>query len=158
MRLFILGLSAAALLLSASCKKSKSSSGPANSWKLGSVSYTTKYSTASAVAKQLIAMDAIPSGTNPSVNTCQVTFSALPTSGGTYKIVTLSAATLATNEVIVYGSTYSPGATYVSTGNDGVSATITVSGGKITASIPPVWVKKTGGTDSMQLSGTIIEM
>ena len=158
MKNFIFALGAMSFLLSASCKKSSSSSATANGWKLGATSYTTKFSSASAATKQLIAMDAIPSGSNPAVNDCIVTFSALPASGGTFKIVSaVSGLALGANEITVAGGTYNPGATYLSTGNDGVSATVTVSGGKITVTVPAVWVKKAGGADSLQLSGTLVQ-
>ncbi len=149
-------------LLAASCKKSSStsttpsSSVPSNGWKLGTVSYSTVLSARSG-GNLLSAFDAVPSGSNPSVNTFIVYFSALPTTGGTFHIVHYPAASLASNEIGVAAAIYATSADYLSTGSDGIDATVTITAGKIKVVVPTVWVKKTSGTDSLQLTGTLIE-
>ncbi len=142
-----------------SCKKSGSttvSSIPANGWKLGTVSYTTALSTRTGT-NLLSAFDGIPSGSNPSVNNLEVYFSALPTAGGTFHIVHYPAASLASNEVGIGAGLYATSTTYLTTGTDAIDATVTIASGKITVSIPSVWVKSTSGTDSLKLTGTLVE-
>jgi len=151
-------LSATTLLFSASCTK-KSTTAAANGWTLGGKTYTTKYSASSASAKQLFAMDATPSGSSPTANSCIISFSALPTAGGTFKVVGFGVtSTIGANELAVNASTYSPVSSYVSSGYDNVSATVTVTGGKIKVVLPSIWMRASGSTtDSVQLTGTIVE-
>ena len=161
MKQYIL-LAAAAVLIAPSCKKTStstpapSSSVPSNGWKLGTTTYSTVLTNRLASINELSAYDGTPSGSTPSVNTLNVYFSTLPTAGGTFHIVNYPA-TLGVNEVGVAAATYSPGADYVSTGHDGIDATVTVTSGKIKVVIPAVWVKNTTGADSLKLTGTLVE-
>ncbi len=161
MKQYIL-LAAAAVLIAPSCKKSSSStpapssSIPSNGWKLGTTTYSTVLTNRLASINELSAFDGTPSGSTPAVNTLNVYFSALPSTGGTFHIVSYPA-TLASNEIGIAAATYSPGADYVTTGHDGIDATVTVTGGKIKVVIPSVWVKNTSAGDSLKLTGTLVE-
>jgi len=155
---------ATAIVVLPSCSKKSSSSPsptpgiPANGWKLGTTSYTTVLSGRSG-ANTLSAFDAIPSGSSPTVNSFIINFSAFPTAGGTYHIVHyVGGTTLGANEIGVSGAVYATMGDYLSTGNDNVSATVTVTGGKIKVVVPSVWVKNISSSgDSLQLTGTLVE-
>lgn len=140
-----------------SCSKDDDKGSPSNGWKLGATTYNAAF-VARIGSTTLSAMDAIPSGGSPSVNTLNVWFNALPTSGGTYRVVSYGGGmSLAANEIGVSAGLFATSTTYVSTGSGAVDATVSVSGGKITVSIPEIWVKKTTADDSLKLSGTIVE-
>lgn len=160
---------ASSALLTASCSKKEdpapatpstpTTSGiPTNGWKLGTVTYTSAI-VAKSGANILSAMDGIPSGSSPAVNSLNVYFSALPTANGTYSIVKYPSTTsLTATQIGVTAGLYATSTTYSTTGFDGINATVTVTGGKIKVVIPEVWVKVTGGgTDSLKLTGTVLE-
>jgi len=155
-------LSLAALsLLSASCKKSSSSSPspstPDNGWKMGTTTYTSVFvarSGSSPTSASLTALDALP--TAATQNKCTIYFSAFPSAGGTFRVASVgSVISLSATQIGVtaqIGSTF-----YASTGFDGIDATVTVTGGKIKVVVPDVWVKNIAGSDSSKLTGTILE-
>ena len=162
MKKLLLAIATTGILLP-SCKKSSSStpapssSIPANGWKLGTTSYTTALSARLAAINELSAFDGIPSGSSPAVNSLNAYFSVLPTAAGTYHIVGYPAPSLGANDLGLSAGLYATSATYVSTGTDGINATVTVTGGKIKIVIPAVWVKNTTAGDSLKLTGTLIE-
>lgn len=131
---------------------------PTNGWKLGTTSYTTVYVGRSG-SNSLSAVDAIPGGSNPAVNSCNVFFSEYPTTGGTFTVVQYpSANTLTANQIGVSAGIYSTSQTYTSTGSDNIEASVTVAtDGKISVVIPEIWVKNTSSSDSLKLTGTISE-
>ena len=163
MKLVTTTLALSCLLFASCTKKSSSTPGPApatsipsNGWKLGATSYNTAYA-ARIGTTTLTAFDAIPSGSSPGTNTCNVFFSSLPTAGGTYTIVQYPGPPLTTTQIGVTAGLFATSTTYYSTGSDAITATVTVTGGKVKVEIPSVWVKNTTGADSMKLTGTIIE-
>jgi hypothetical protein len=46
---------------------------------------------------------------------------------------------------------------YLSTGNDGVKASVTVSGGMISVTLPDTWLKKIDGSDSFKVSARLTQ-
>ncbi len=160
MRKLILSM-AAISLLAISCKKSSSTSTPpattipSNGWKLGTTSYSTVIATKLG-ANLISAFDGMPSGSTPAVNSFNVYFSALPTAGGTFHIKSYPSV-LASNEIGISAGLYATSTTYTTTGNDGIDATVTITGGKLKIVVPSVWVKKTSAADSLQLTGTLVE-
>jgi hypothetical protein len=154
---------ASSCLLISSCKKSTTSAPtattttPANGWKLGATSYSTAFAGRTGPAS-LSAFDAVPSGSSPTANTCNVFFSAFPAADGSFTIVKYPApAALTATQIGLTAGLYTSSTTYYSTGFDGIVATVTVTGGKIKVVIPEVWVKNTTGADSLKLTGTVIE-
>jgi hypothetical protein len=153
-------------VLLGSCKKKEdatpapsSSSIPSNGWKLGTTTYTSVV-VAKSGPNSITAMDAMPSGGSPTANTFNVFFSAFPTASGSFSVVQYPSATpLTATQIGVTAAIFASSSTYASTGTDGVSATVTVTGGKIKVELPEVWVKKTGAssTDSLKLTGTLLE-
>ena len=142
-----------------SCSKNDDDETPVavtNGWKLGANSYTTVFAMRVATGGNtaVTAMDAIPTGSSSNVNTFIAYFSTVPTASGTYRIVSYPSALTATQVGIAAGG---PNGTYVSTGAGTVDATVTVSGGKITVTVPQITVKKTNSTEELSASGTIKE-
>lgn len=91
------------------------------------------------------------SGDINSLSSFTVMFSgtAAPTASGSYKVVRgLPGA----NEISVSTAVNMGSASYISTGNDNVSATVTVSGAKVSINLPKTWAVKPGGGDSVQVS------
>jgi hypothetical protein len=132
---------------------------PTDGWKLGATSYTSVV-VARTGPNSISAFDAVPSGSSPTSNTLNVFFSAFPTASGTFAIVQYpSASPLTATQIGVTAAVTASSSTYASTGTDGISATVTVSGGKIKVELPEVWVKKTGSgsTDSLKVTGTVTE-
>ncbi len=164
MKRILLLIAATGCLFSACTKKSSDSTTvtpsttiPTNGWKLGTTSYSSAFVGRTGSAT-LSAFDAIPSGSSPAANTCNVFFSAFPTAGGTYTIVQYPAATaLTSTQIGVTAGLFATSKTYYSTGIDAITATVTVTGGKIKVEIPSVWVKNTTGGDSLKLTGTVLE-
>ena len=165
MKHLLLSLTAISLLF-ASCKKSSSSSStttiPSAGWKLGTTSYTSAYvarfgvTGSAGTSVELTALDALPTASAP--NKCTIYFPTYPTTGGTFHVATVG--TTISLSATQIGVTAEIGATatyYASTGLDNIDATVTVSGGKIKVVIPDVWVKIVGGTDSLKLTGTVLE-
>jgi hypothetical protein len=158
-------ITALALIFS-SCKKKDATSAsptttptttiPANGWTLGTTNYTTAYA-ARVGSTTLTAFDAIPSGSSPATNSCNVFFQAMPTTGGSYTIVQYPGAPLTATQIGVTAGLHTTSTTYYSTGSDAITATVTVTGGKIKVVIPSVWVKNTSGGDSLKLTGTVVE-
>ena len=146
-------LSAAALtILFASCKKDDDNGGggSSNTFVIGTTSYSA--GTVQTVASQLIGA---ATGTTGASVSFQFNGSALPTTGGSFKVVD---GTPAANEVAVSAAVSNPLKGYVSTGNDNVSATVTVSGGKVSVSLPKVWaVNPMTAGDSVQISANITQ-
>ena len=134
-----------------SCKKDddKSSSGSSsNTWTFKGVKYSSATVTAKATAHSISAADGD--------HQFMVSFlSKLPATSGKYKIVFF--APESEDEVGIYVID-TPGNPYVSTGNDNATADITVSAdGKLSVSVPEVWVSNVGKADSAKVSGTITE-
>lgn len=168
MKKIIVGILSISVMFFASCEKKEdpapappsaptTPSIPTDGWVLGTTTYTTVYAGKSG-ANSLSAMDGVPSGSSPAVNTCNIFFETYPTADGTYSIVQYpSTSPLSATQVGITAGLHATSTSYASTGIDGISATVTVTGGKVKVEIPEVWVKVTGGTDSLKLSGTIIE-
>ena len=129
---------------------------PSNGWTLGTTTYNTAYA-ARVGTTTLTAFDAIPSGSSPATNTCNVFFSAMPATGGTFTIVQYPGPPLTATQIGITAGLHTTSTTYYSTGHDAIAATVTVTGGKIKVEIPSVWVKNTTGGDSLKLAGTVIE-
>ncbi|MCW3121476.1 MAG: hypothetical protein JWQ38_968 [Flavipsychrobacter sp.] len=136
---------------------------PTNGWKMGATSYTSVYvsrsgptGSSSGAAVGLTALDAAP--TASTINKCTIYLPSYPTAGGTFRVVKVgSVVTLGATEVGVTAQLASSSAYYASTGLDGIDVTVTVTGGKIKVVVPDVWVKNIAGSDSMKLTGTILE-
>jgi hypothetical protein len=134
-----------------SCKKDddKGSSGSgSNTWTFKGVKYSSATVTAKAAVHSISAAD----GTHEFM----ISFlSKLPAASGKYKIVFF--APESEDEVGIYVID-TPGNPYVSTGNDNAMADITVSAdGKLSVSVPEIWVSNVGKADSAKVSGTITE-
>jgi hypothetical protein len=152
--------------LMVSCKKKEDTAPapatttiPANGWILGTTTYSSVVVGRSG-PDVITAMDAMPAGGAITANTFNVFFSAFPTASGTFTIVQYpSASPLTASQIGVTAGLYATSTSYASTGTDGISATVTVTGGKLKIEVPEVWVKKTGtgATDSLKITGTILE-
>lgn len=162
---------AAMSLLLASCTKkdntnptnnNNNTSIPTDGWKLGNTNYKTVYAARTTGNNMLSAMDGIPQGSNPAVNSLSVWFKALPTADGSYKVKAYASGggrEPQDGEIGVSAGVYSSGASYIASDSSTVvNATITVTNGKIKVVLPEIWMRnlKTP-TDSVKLSGTIQE-
>lgn len=167
MKKLILGILSVTVLLSSCSKKDDPAVAPtpvtptipANGWKLGATSYTSVV-VAKTGANIISAMDAVPSGGSPAANSLNVYFSAFPATGGTFSVVQYPSTTpLTATQIGVTAGLFATSTTYTSTGTDGINATVSITGGKLKIEIPEIWVKKTGSgaTDSLKLTGTVLE-
>jgi hypothetical protein len=147
-------------VLLVSCAKSDDDETPVTTtagWKLGTNTYTSVFSMRVATGSNtaVTSMDAIPTGSNSAnVNTFIAYFPTVPTTNGTYRVAAYPSALTATQVGIAAGG---PNGTYVSTGAGTVDATVTVTGGKLTITVPNITVKKTNSTEELTASGTIKE-
>jgi hypothetical protein len=152
----LFGIAALALLATASCTKTVCP-GSSNSWTFGSntfqaVTVTAKEST---FDYALVAKD----GNTSSPHTIVFFFNGSETpnattpAAGTYKVVS-NATAPGQVSFSVNGST--PSNVYFSTGNDNISATVSIVGDKVRISMPKAWAAG-GGPDSVQVSAEITE-
>ena len=142
-------LSAAALVLLGAASCSKTDEGISNGWVLNNTSYTTSYTTNSAIGTD--AVFTAVSGT--AVGDISFVFTARPTVTSTYKVGNSPLP----GQVKVVADT-DPGTTYNSTGNDNIYASVSVVDEKLTIHLPSIWVKNIYTHDSVRLAATIIEM
>lgn len=150
-------LSAAALtVLFAACSKSDDDNNASSTWKVGGTSYTAL--TVSEDTSLLIGNLVAVSGTGNNVNSFAIIFdSAIPTANGTYKIVSSPDSS---NEVSIWAINTSGSSmtSYTSSDWANANATVTVSGGKVSVSVPEVWaINDDNASDSVKISGSITQ-
>ena len=151
-------LSAAVLaVVFTGCKKDDDNGGgtATNQWKIAGTTYTAVSNGVNSLLGTLIG-----AGMNGSTGSSfSIGFNGLttPTTGGTYKIV--SADNLdADDEISVSASVGSgTGTAYQSTGNDNMTAAVTVNGGKVSVTVPEIWAKNMDGNDSVKVSGNLTQ-
>lgn len=126
------------------CKKDKKNdedNGTLNkSWKVGDKTYKQGFSMfiPQGVATTLAAFTTIPSG-DATVDNLQVIFKTKPTANGTYKIVYKPTySELNADEVYVSAAEANGDKAAVAKGDDNKTATVAVSGGKVSVTIPKV--------------------
>ncbi len=169
-KLFCLAVIAAALFVT-SCTKNDESTpqAAAAGWKIGTASFTQVLAmkVPAGVFTQYMAWDKIPtsaesaanSNTNVALNSFGLFFKSAPTAAGKYKIVFKADPTiLAANEVLVVTASKAANKSYIST-NSTLEADVTVSGGKITCTIPAIKVQEVGTSTviTTDFSGTFVE-
>lgn len=168
MRNYSLLLIAAIAASLAACSKSDDSATPgstipADGWKLGATGYKQSLTVRQDNQGLVNALD----GTAKPINTFGVCFKTYPTASGSYKIVGLVPdsvawapnSRLAAGEVVLIATTAQASGsnkTYYTTGVEGKSATVTVTGGKIKIEVPEIAVTS-GASDTLKLTGTIAE-
>ncbi len=144
-------------VLATACKKDDDSSTPANSWKVGTTSYTSVATTASGAGTNYN-LSAVQ-GSSTSVNGITFTFngSAAP-AAGTYKVVNATS-TLNANQVRFTATVYNgtTATAYNSTGYDNINATVAVNGGKVSVSMPDATGKSITSSDSVKVSANITQ-
>jgi len=166
MKRIIPGILAATLLTAASCSKNNNttttpttpaSTIPADGWILKGVSYKSQLGFTD--DNMVGVTDAIPSGSNPQVNNFAAHFKTLPTTAGTYKIVFWADNdSLATDEVGISATIIASNSTYMCTGTDGKTATVTMVNGKIKVEVPEIKVFTVSPSpDTTTLTGTILQ-
>jgi hypothetical protein len=141
----------AVLLVFAACKKNASSVG---SWAYGGTKYTA---TGTTLSTTLAGQPYLTATTSSTTATGELSFyfATQPVTTGNYKVVNY-AATLDSGQLYIQfvnaGNFY-----YLSTGNDNITASVNVSGGKISVTVPPVYLEDYANPvpDSAQLSATI---
>ncbi|OOQ61359.1 hypothetical protein [Mucilaginibacter pedocola] len=152
----------AAVLVFGACSKNNEEAKPAaNSWKLGSTTYTVGFShrvvTSGGTPSTLFLFaDKTPVGTDPTVHSIVPSFKTIPTASGTYKLVRVGAATAA-NEFELSAGGDSQAFAY----NEltAVDVQVTVSSGKLSFKIPEVNMMNTDGSKpNATISGEITEL
>lgn len=147
-KIFALALSAVVLTLIASCSHTNSAS--PNSYTFKGTSYNAATITASVSGGVLQATNLSATNTVNITNT-NIAFGAFPTTSGSYRVVNYNN-TPASNEVVI-GFADAAGTTYFSTGSENQNATVTVNNGKVSISVPNVWLQSTiSQSDSGQYS------
>ncbi|MBA3829351.1 MAG: hypothetical protein H0X33_10480 [Taibaiella sp.] len=159
MKKSFLGFIALGILFGTSCKKSSSSSTTGSgkgSWKVGSNTYNvvTVLAPASSGTWQLLASTG---QSGASINTISFIFFKMPTVSGSYRVV--DGVSDSGNEVQMVSSNIngSSNTTYASTSTGNVNATITVTGGKVSISMPDTWAQNLSTTtDSVKISANAV--
>jgi hypothetical protein len=142
----------AGLVFIYSCKKNNSSTG---NWTFMGVSYSATSAAFSTLADSNVVLTASTSASSPS--SLAITFLSQPVTGGTYQVVNYTTA-LGANQLFVGFTNGSTSFSYYSTGNDNVTAKVTVSSaGKVSVALPPVYLFDYANPtpDSAQVAGTI---
>ena len=147
---------------------------PTDGWTIGTKSYKQNLSARDTSNGFTLSALSFTNGTNQG-EAWSAIFGSYPKFSGTFTISKnfLTGSGLGSNELVILSSTYNSTAanplsnTYFSTGIEtpAVQATVTITNGKITLSLPPTWLKKADissgipvfGTDSLRITGTMIE-
>ncbi len=132
-----------------------------NSWKLGSTSFNTVYTTRThssigsnnAAVTGVTFMDSTP-GTVAITNSVVLFFLTPPTTSGTYRVVAYPSNLTATQVAVSASYNFAP---YSSTGAGAVDIAVTATNGKITAVIPELPTRALLATTDTMLSGTVTE-
>jgi len=134
-------LSAAALtLLFTACKKDDNKNNNSSSWTLGSTSYTA--------TTVVDSSGTIIVGASNGAVFLSTGASSFVT--GSHKIVEWADSAL---QIDITAMT-AAGAAFSSTDNHNVNADVTVNNGKVSVTVPEVWLTNLMGTDSLKFSGT----
>lgn len=144
MKKVLLSLSVLAMLGSVSCKKDDKKK--TNSWTLAGTGYSVISANSSNGAFGVV---------DPSGTACTFDFEGVtnPPTAGSYKVV--SGPSIGSGQVMI--SAIKGGVGYVSLNTNTQLATVTVSGGKITVSVPEIILKNvSGGTDEVTFSANEI--
>ena len=145
-KIFAFALSAFILTMIASCSHSNTAS--PNSYTFKGTSYNAATITSAGGVLQATNLSA--SNTVNITNT-NIAFGAFPTTSGSYRVVNYNN-TPASNEVVI-GFADASGTDYFSTGSENKYATVTVTNGKVSISVPNVWLQSTmSQADSGQYS------
>jgi len=128
---------------------------PLSTWSFRGVTDTASY--AQGVSDTIQASNFSSANLN-NVSNIVFAFSALPAIGGNYQVINAQfGGTPSSSQLAIYLTTPS-GRDYGSTGNDHVTASVTVVGGKVHISIPAVeMVNVAVPSDSASLSATVIQ-
>lgn len=138
------------------------------SWKLGSTTYNQVLSIKMDAGDfvQYVAWDKIPtadeannnSNSNVTLNTFGFLFKSTPTAGSYNIVFKADASLLASNEVMISSASKTENKNYVAFVATTVKATVTVSGGKVTITLPEIQVSQEGNVNvTKALSGTLKE-
>lgn len=127
---------------------------PTDGWTLDGTKYTQAWGAQTGNESVSAGDGAIGSG-----NSFNFFFKTVPTTDGVYKVIMYSGGTtIAADEVGVSAGLETAQKTYVSIGNDNVSATVTVTNGKVKVELPDTKVFNTNTAgDTVILTGTVIE-
>jgi hypothetical protein len=155
-------ISTAVIIFTASCSKSSSDPSPTgnNTWTLGgtthTVTFTNKGLTGGGTPSTLIIFaDKVPVGADPAVNTVNLSFKTSPTASGKYTLVGLGSTP---NDMQFQLSAGGEGKAYGYIGAN-IDVDITITGGKVKATIPEVLLKSTtAGNPDQKLTATIFEI
>jgi len=150
-----------------SCKKDKKNNedgGSLNkSWKVGDKTYKQTFSMFQSLgpATALMAFATMPSG-DATVDNLQVIFKTKPTANGSYKIVYKpNYSDLNADEVYVYAAEANGDKAAVAKSDDNKTATVTVSGGKVSVTVPKVnayyGTHNSSLTETTTIEGNIVE-
>ncbi len=139
-----------AVLFFSSCSKNSSSAG---SWAFEGVSYSAAGASYSIVNNTLTAT----SGSNSDPGTLVFYFPALPARNASYRVVNYTSLPLDSDQMYIQFINGISSFYYYSTGTDNVNANVSVSGGKVSVSLPAVLVKSysSATSDSAKLTAVI---
>jgi len=145
--------------LFAACKKDDDDNGggtATNQWKINGTTYTGITGGINASSGTL--MGSGLSGTNGGFFIVEFNGTTFPATGGSFKIVTDTALD-ANDEVVVSAvvGTMIGGASYTSTGTDGKMATVTVTGGKVSVTVPEINAQNDESSEVIKVSGNITQ-
>jgi hypothetical protein len=151
-KMFFLAAACSTMMI-VSCKdKDKNGGGSPNSWTFKGTTYTAAQTTGSSsgATYQIVGID------GSAKNSLTFTFKEKPTVDGTYKI-TNNASVLDHNDEVGVGVIVDQSNTYASFGDGSVKATVKVSGGKVSVTIPDLEVKAPTSSETGTLSGVLTE-
>lgn len=155
MKKLLLG-AAALTMLATACKKKDDGGTPSNSWKVGSTSYTSMATVGASMGSLYTVTASTGNGTSTSLIGFTFSGAAAP-AAGTYKVVGSSSP--AAGQVVFTAASGSASGTtsYKSTGSDNINATVSVSNGKVSVSMPDTWAKNISGSDSVKVNANITQ-
>ena len=177
MKNVLIGTLLIAVLFVFGCKKDSATVTPipTDGWTIGTKSYKQNLCARDTSNGFTLSSLSFTNGTTQQGEAWSAIFGSYPKFSGTYTISKnyTTGSGLGSNELVILSSTYNSTAanplsnTYFSTGIEtpAVGATVTITNGKITLSLPPTWVKKADfssgtpifGTDRLRITGTMIE-
>ncbi len=161
-KIFVSSFALIALLSLNSCKKDSSSSSSSKStWTLGSSSRTADITTTGTATLISDPNDGenyfISASASSGDDIASITFKDKPTVSKTYTVIS-SASALGTNaNACIVGAVSGFSEFYTSTGKVGDVVTVTVSGGKITASFSNITVEEFSSSGQKTITGNLIE-
>ena len=153
MKRILFALIVVPLLVASACKKNDNKGTSSNYWSVGNNTYATDSVT---VSNNPTGSGSLMRGIygTPGTNVINLFFGTSTITTGSYTIV---GGVPGANEVEVQALDATALSGCTSTGNDHLSAVVSISAGKVKVVMPGIWAKVVGGTDSVQIAANLTQ-